>query len=177
MFASARQPSTTAGGADTRTPSASKTSALPDRLDTDRLPCFATRTPHAATTIAAQEEMLNVPERSPPVPHVSNTPSYRADSAHRVRAHRTGEADELDRTLAFHRETDKQAGNLRGGGAACHDLGHGGGGLLARQILVPRQFFQHLRKHPRQSIDPLRKFRSRWWPSPVKMDSGWNWTP
>ncbi len=55
------------------TPSASKTSADPQRLDTDRLPCLATGTPHAASTIAAAEEMLNVPERSPPVPHVSNT--------------------------------------------------------------------------------------------------------
>src|SRR5437762_8508677 len=75
MPAFARQRSTTAGAAVTLTPSASKTSALPDRLDTDRLPCLATFTPHAATTMAAQDEILNVPERSPPVPHVSNTVS------------------------------------------------------------------------------------------------------
>src|SRR5213076_3126075 len=80
MFASTRHRSTTAGDAFTLTPSASKTSALPDKLETDRLPCFATRTPQAATTSAAHDEMLNVPERSPPVPHVSMTSSYRFDS-------------------------------------------------------------------------------------------------
>src|SRR5881396_262869 len=80
MPASARQRSTTAGDAVTRTPSASKTSALPDRLDTDRLPCLATRTPQAAMTTAAHEEMLNVPDLSPPVPHVSNTRSCRLDT-------------------------------------------------------------------------------------------------
>src|SRR5262249_53265013 len=75
-----RHRSTTVAGAVTHTPRAWKTSALPDRLDTDRLPCFATRTPQAATTTAAHDEMLNVPERSPPVPHVSNTSSYRRDT-------------------------------------------------------------------------------------------------
>src|SRR5260221_12332529 len=80
MLASARQRSTTAGGAETRTPSASNTSALPQRLETDRFPCFATRTPQDATTSATQDETLNVPDRSPPVPHVSNTPSWRRES-------------------------------------------------------------------------------------------------
>ena len=64
------------GGAETRTPSASNTSALPERLDTDRFPCFAPLTPHAATTTAALDEILKVPARSPPVPHVSKTRSY-----------------------------------------------------------------------------------------------------
>src|SRR5215203_2504458 len=73
MPASARQRSAAAGETATFTPSASSTSALPQRLETDRLPCFATGTPQAAITIAAAEEMLNVPDRSPPVPHVSNT--------------------------------------------------------------------------------------------------------
>ena len=40
------------------TPSASNTSALPQRLDTERLPCLATGTPQAATTSAAAVEML-----------------------------------------------------------------------------------------------------------------------
>src|SRR5262245_22233574 len=74
MLASVRQRSTVAGEAVTLTPSASNTSALPDLLDTDRFPCLATRTPQAATTSAVQDEMLKVPDRSPPVPHVSNTP-------------------------------------------------------------------------------------------------------
>src|SRR5262249_43688186 len=36
--------------------------------------------PRGATPSAAQEEMLKVPDRSPPVPQVSNTPWYRVDS-------------------------------------------------------------------------------------------------
>src|SRR5438094_627402 len=80
MPASARQRSTTAGDAVTLMPSASYTSAPPVRLDADRLPCLATRTPAAATTSAAHEEMLNVPDLSPPVPHVSTTFSYRFDT-------------------------------------------------------------------------------------------------
>ena len=55
------------------TPSASRTSALPHWLETERLPCLAIRMPQAASTIAAAVEILNVPERSPPVPQVSNT--------------------------------------------------------------------------------------------------------
>jgi hypothetical protein len=78
--ASFRLRSTTSGGAAIATPSASSTSALPHRLDTDRLPCFATVTPHAAMTSALAEDTLNVPARSPPVPHVSNASGYERDS-------------------------------------------------------------------------------------------------
>ena len=80
MPASVRQRSTTAGGAAIRIPRASYTSAPPVRLEADRLPCFATRTPHAATTIATHDEMLKVADRSPPVPQQSKTPSCRRDS-------------------------------------------------------------------------------------------------
>ncbi len=52
------------------TPSASKTSALPDRLEIERLPCFATGMPAAAATMATAVEILKV-ERPPPVPQVS----------------------------------------------------------------------------------------------------------
>ena len=55
------------------TPSASSTSALPVRLETARLPCLATATPHEATTMAEVVEMLKVPALSPPVPQVSST--------------------------------------------------------------------------------------------------------
>src|SRR6267142_156574 len=80
MPASARHRSTTAGCAVMRIPRASYTSAPPVRLDAERLPCFATRTPAAATTMAAHDEILMVPDRSPPVPHVSNTSSYRFET-------------------------------------------------------------------------------------------------
>src|ERR1700690_3731623 len=53
------------------TPSAMSTSAAPERDDSARLPCFATGTPAPATMKAAQVEMLNEPEASPPVPTTS----------------------------------------------------------------------------------------------------------
>ena len=48
-------------------------SALPQRLETERLPCLATVTPQPATTKAVVVEMLKVPVPSPPVPQVSTT--------------------------------------------------------------------------------------------------------
>jgi hypothetical protein len=53
------------------TPSASSTSALPDLLDTLRLPCFATFAPAAADTNMVAVEMLKVCAPSPPVPTIS----------------------------------------------------------------------------------------------------------
>ena len=58
-----------------RMPSASRTSADPDRDVIARLPCLATGTPAAAATSAAVVEMLNVPLPSPPVPTTSIAPS------------------------------------------------------------------------------------------------------
>src|SRR3954451_14302991 len=57
------------------TPRAASTSALPDLLETERLPCLATGAPAAAATRAAAVEMLKVPRPSPPVPQVSTSPS------------------------------------------------------------------------------------------------------
>src|SRR5712691_1290873 len=71
------------------TPSCSRTSAEPHSDDAARLPCFATFTPHAAATIAASVEMLNVARPSPPVPHVSRrspSTSIGVASARAVRA-------------------------------------------------------------------------------------------
>ena len=58
-----------------RMPSASSTSADPERDVIARLPCFATGTPAAATMNAEVVEMLNVPEPSPPVPTMSIAPT------------------------------------------------------------------------------------------------------
>ena len=52
-------------------PAASRTSALPDFDEIDRLPCFATLPPAAATTKADAVDILNKPRPSPPVPQVS----------------------------------------------------------------------------------------------------------
>ena len=64
-----------ASGRSIETPRASSTSALPQRLEIDRLPCLATATPQAATTMAAAVDRFRVCDPSPPVPHVSITGS------------------------------------------------------------------------------------------------------
>ena len=63
---------TSSGDPGKVTPSSSSTSALPHRLETDRLPCLATGIPAPATTKDAAVEMLNVPDPSPPVPQRSS---------------------------------------------------------------------------------------------------------
>src|SRR5256885_594329 len=66
------QRATPSGARSIFTPSCSSTSAEPHIDDAARLPCLATRAPHAAATIAASVEMLKVARPSPPVPHVSS---------------------------------------------------------------------------------------------------------
>ncbi len=53
------------------TPKQAKTSALPERLEILRLPCFAIVIPPAAKTKAAVVETLKLLEWSPPVPQLS----------------------------------------------------------------------------------------------------------
>jgi hypothetical protein len=53
------------------TPSSSSTSAEPERLDTERLPCFATKAPQAEARTAAAVDRLTVFAPSPPVPTIS----------------------------------------------------------------------------------------------------------
>mmetsp|Transcript_8581 Transcript_8581/g.18246 ORF Transcript_8581/g.18246 Transcript_8581/m.18246 type:complete len:266 (-) Transcript_8581:175-972(-) len=74
MLASSRQRLMPSGPRSMETPRASSTSALPHRLDTERLPCFATLAPAAAATMEAPVEMLTEPMPSPPVPTMSTTP-------------------------------------------------------------------------------------------------------
>ena len=75
MPASVRARATSDMSASMFTPSAASTSELPDLDDAARLPCLATGTPQAATTMAAPVDTLNVPEASPPVPQVSIVPA------------------------------------------------------------------------------------------------------
>ena len=154
------------------TPSASKRSALPHRLDTERLPCFATLTPQAATTSAATVDTLNVCARSPPVPHVSKTSEYSRDSlvarARMVRAR----PDDLGRALALHRQRDQESGNLRRLRPAFHDLVHGRRRLLDREVLTALQLLDQRGEH-----HISRKLRRSFRPSAVSTDSGWNCTP
>src|SRR5664279_395333 len=71
MPASPMQAPTCSALSSILTPSACSTSAAPDFDDSARLPCLATGTPAPATMNAAQVEMLNEPEASPPVPTTS----------------------------------------------------------------------------------------------------------
>src|SRR5712691_7652200 len=71
MPVSATHRATASGPRSMRTPSASRTSALPQALVAARFPCFATRPPAAAVTRDETVEMLKLFERSPPVPTMS----------------------------------------------------------------------------------------------------------
>ncbi|MBA7544701.1 hypothetical protein ES705_37062 [subsurface metagenome] len=62
---------TFSGGISRLSPNFSITSALPHLLETERLPCLATKSPPAAATRATTVEILNVLLLSPPVPQVS----------------------------------------------------------------------------------------------------------
>ena len=70
---SSMQVATSAGESSMSTPSASSTSADPERLVAERLPCFATGQPAPAAISAAVVEMLKV-VGPPPVPAVSTRP-------------------------------------------------------------------------------------------------------
>ena len=72
-----RQRSTTSGEAAVLTPSASRTSALPDFEEAARAPCFATGNPAPAMTNAAAVETLNRLAALEPVPAVSMKRSCR----------------------------------------------------------------------------------------------------
>src|SRR5690348_1636129 len=71
MPASRMQSPICSGESSMFTPKAESTSAAPERDDKARLPCLATGTPAPATMSAAQVEILNEPEASPPVPTTS----------------------------------------------------------------------------------------------------------
>ncbi len=76
---SRRHSAAIAGSRAIGTPSASSTSAEPQREVTARFPCLATLAPAAAATSAAPVEILNVAGPPPPVPQVS-TSSARSSS-------------------------------------------------------------------------------------------------
>ena len=85
-------------------PSASSTSAEPDRDVIARLPCLATGTPAAATTSAAVVEMLNVPRAVAAGADDVDRALGRRRPASDALAHRGGEAGELVDGLAAHPE-------------------------------------------------------------------------
>ena len=114
------------------TPSASSTSAEPEREVKLRLPCLATGTPAPATTNAAAVEMLSVPTRPPPVPQVSTRQSGALHrQPHHGAAQRPGRAGDLVRRLALGPEPHEQGGGLDRRGLAPHQHGERGRRRLA----------------------------------------------
>ena len=125
MPASARQRSTTAGGAATLTPSASNTSALPHRLDTERLPCLATRTPQRRDARAPRTiEMLNVPRPiAAGAARVEHVGRRRVDSGTACARIVRAKPDDLGRPLALHAPAPTSRPAICAGAArAVHDL-------------------------------------------------------
>ena len=156
-----------------RTPSASSTSAEPDRPVAERLPCLATAQPAPAAISAAVVETLNV-GRPPPVPAVSTgrrgagrAPAWRTRASCGARP-----TISVDR-LPLRAQRDQHARGLDLGGVAGHDLGQHRRGLLRGEVLARRQRVDRLRE------DGVRQgsSRSSCLPSGVSTDSGWNWTP
>ena len=128
--------STSATSASMLTPSAVRMSAEPARDDSARLPCLATGTPQAATTIAAAVETLKVPDASPPVPQVSIAVSGARTLSMRSRSAWAPPVELVDGLAAHPQPHEKPADLGRGRIAGHHDLERVAR-LAARQRLDP----------------------------------------
>ena len=137
MPASRMQAPTCSASRSILTPSACSTSAAPDFDDSARLPCLATGTPAPATMKAAQVEMLNEPEASPPVPTTSIGIGRRLHAQH-LGAHGGDRAGDLVDGFAAHAQRHQQAAHLRGRRFARHHAVEGAGGFLAREACAGR---------------------------------------
>ncbi len=155
-------------------PSASSTSAEPDRDETARLPCLATPAPAQAAASAAVVEMLNVDgavaSRSGGVDEVGAARLHRR----RVLAHRARAADELVGGLALRAQCDQERGDLRRRQLAVHHPSHRLAGLDGREVPPVEELLEDdlHRRAPRE-----RKFSRIREPSGVSTLSGWNCTP
>jgi hypothetical protein len=147
---------TLAGVRSRLTPRVSTTSADPQRLETERLPCLATFSPAPATTSAVAVDTLNVADASPPVPQVSisisrsvpasaaSTPRVRTRTAFR----RMTSASPISSSTVspFMRRAVRNAatwtGDLDGGGCSGHQGLHGGrrlpSGVRSRRSISAR---------------------------------------
>ena len=138
MPMSRNDPPTVSGEAVTSTPRVSRTSALPHRLEMERLPCFAVFTPAPAATKAATVEILNVEQPSPPVPQVSRD-RLTADAVgdgRRPLAHGQREAVQLLGCLALGVQSGQEGRNLGSGRKALQNQRHGFLRFHRREILA-----------------------------------------
>ena len=143
---SAMQRATASGLRSIRTPSASSTSAEPDRPVAERLPCLATAQPAPAAISAAVVETLNV-GRPPPVPAVSIEVVAAGLDRRREAAHRPREALELLDGLPLRAQRDQHAGGLHLGRVAVHDLGQHRGGVGHREVAAGGERVERDRQH------------------------------
>ena len=98
--------------------------------------------------------------------------SRRRGQSNRVFTHRACEAGDLFRPLTLHDERRKKPGQRPGRGPPLHHFAHGMGGLIGGEVFVANELLDERGEHHRS-----RKFRRIFRPSPVRTDSGWNWTP
>ena len=137
----------------------------------------ARRTPRRRR--AAHDEMLNVPERSPPVPHVvEHVVVAGVRQRHRVRAHRLapGRRSPSGRSPFIARPMSSPA-ICAAAARPSMTSAIAAAASSARQVLVPRAACRSDAANTLTSAVPSRKFRRMCWPSPVRIDSGWNCTP
>ena len=172
MFASRSVCSTICGGAATFTPSCFEQIRAPTPARHRSIAVL--RHLHAARSDDNRcrrrdiERPRTISASAARIEHVAR----RRRQRHRVLAHRPRETDDLLRTLTFHHQRRKKTGQRAGRGTPLHDLAHGLGGLVGREVLVANELLDELREHHRS-----RKFRRIFRPSPVSTDSGWNCTP
>ena len=173
---SSRHRSTTAPAAPaTFTPSASSRSALPQRLDALRLPCLATRTPHAASTSAATVETLNV---SRAVPSGAAGIEHRRERADRAASPAPASSAPARRSRRAARPSSRDPTSrpaiCEGWARAVHDRVHRAAASSTVRS-TRRRSLSISRGNPHAGSS--RKLRRIFRPSPVSTDSGWNCTP
>ena len=162
-------------------PSASSVSAAPAFDEAARLPCLATGTPQAATTMATAVETLSVWWPSPPVPQTSIALAGAAIGISRV-AHRPRRARRSRRSVSPRSDsaTRNAAICLVVARAVEHRAERGVGLVIGRAVRPDRGAGRHGSCRftlATGSPASVRKLASRAWPCSVAMLSGWNWTP
>ena len=107
--------------------------------------------------IAAIVDTLIVPERSPPVPHVSIAPVGDLDVL-RVAMHRADQGRELLDRLALRAQRDDESRGLDVGDASLEDLRQRGFDLLRQQLDAarepPRQYRRQHLVHATRTTSP-----------------------
>ena len=166
-------PISSSGGTN---PKASIRSALPLRLEMDRLPCLTTGMPHAAVNRAAPVERFKLPEASPPVPTISiaSRPSGRFGLRERPRMAcakpRTSAAVSPLARNAASNAPDIAAGNS--GDAICTSKRSASASVRSRRCNKCSSSCGEDCMRQRS-----RKFLINAGPSGVRTLSGWNCTP